>query len=478
MDENVMRVLELLQEGKITAQEAEMLIAALRGSSKTTTSSETSKESQTKSEQKAEEKRTASAQSPFAGLSDLGEHISKAISKVDVDKIVERVQEQLRLATKSGGRFSSTFVARMRTWTKPGELRPENESNLPERKETHQQEFYLAPGASVSVENPLGDVKITGVADAPAKVVVERTVWGPNEVELKNLLESIEVAISGTDSRLEVRINAPEDFEQGTVDLEITVPRALGTTHVKTRFGDVEIAHVDAAVEVITDSGQVTLEDIGGNVRAQTNSDSIHLKQIRGTASVATKSGNIEASNIEGGLVANTASGDIRAKAIEGERLECKSVSGDVRVEEVGLRSPMDIVCESISGQVYLKDVHGQIALKIVSGNIFAHIGRSERFQAQSVSGDISVDFETPFSGALQASTVSGDVDICLPTESHLRVTLGTISGTLRCEHDAHEVTVTETLWTGKLGEGTGTLNVQTTSGDVHITRIQHGSPA
>ncbi|CEK17852.1 DUF4097 family beta strand repeat-containing protein [Chthonomonas calidirosea] len=477
MDENVMRVLELLQEGKITAQEAEMLIAALRGGSKTATSSETSKESQTKSEQKAEEKQTSSAHSPFAGLSDLGERISKAISKVDVDKIVERVQEQLRLATKSGGRFSSTFVARMRTWTKLGTLRPENESNLPERTETQQQEFYLASGANVSVDNPLGDVKITGVADAPAKVVVKSTVWAPNEIEIKNRLERIETEISSTDSRLEIRIEAPEDFDQGTVDLEITVPRALGMTHVKTRFGKVEIAHVDGTVEVVTDSGSVSLEDIGGNVRVQTNSDSIHLKQIRGTASAATKSGNIEASDIARGLVANTASGDIRAKAIEGERLECKSVSGDVRVEEVGTKSPMEIVCESISGQVYLSNVHGQITLKIVSGNIFANVGRTERFQAQSVSGDISVDFQTPFSGALQASTVSGDVDIGLPPESHLRVTLGTISGTLRCEHDAREVTATGTLWTGTLGEGIGTLNVQTTSGDVHITRVQHTSP-
>jgi hypothetical protein len=31
MDENVMRVLQMLQEGKISAQEAETLIAALRG---------------------------------------------------------------------------------------------------------------------------------------------------------------------------------------------------------------------------------------------------------------------------------------------------------------------------------------------------------------------------------------------------------------------------------------------------------------
>ena len=75
------------------------------------------------------------------------------------------------------------------------------------------------------------------------------------------------------------------------------------------------------------------------------------------------------------------------------------------------------------------------------------------------------------FSGTMQVNTVSGDVVLYLVEGSNARVSLSTASGELRCEHDAHEVTATETLWTGQIGTGAGTLNVQTISGDTHIQR-------
>jgi hypothetical protein len=51
MDDNVMRVLQMLQDGKISAQEAEMLIAALRGES---AQAEEAKEKEKEKEQKEE----------------------------------------------------------------------------------------------------------------------------------------------------------------------------------------------------------------------------------------------------------------------------------------------------------------------------------------------------------------------------------------------------------------------------------------
>lgn len=471
MDESVMRVLELLQEGKITPQEAEQLIAALRGAS---TTQESPKEAQTskseqKSEKESEEKREATP-NPLTGLNDLGERISKAIGKVQVEKIVERLQEQIRTATRAGSRWSATVGSRIRVWTQMGE-RPTNPGGLPERAETQHQEFYLAPGASIAVENPLGDVRIVGVEEGPATVKVKRVVWAPSETELQSVWERVAISLSGTDPRLELHISAPDGFEQGTVDVEITTPRALSNTHIKTHFGNVEVAHVAGTVEASTVSGSLHLHDIEGNVRGETTSGTIRIENIQGAATLATKSGDIEASKVAHGLNANTASGDVRASDIDGERVECKSVSGDVRLECVGQQAPCELVGESISGDVYLTKIAGNLALKAVSGDLFAADCRTDRAQAQSVSGDITLQFSSAFSGALQASTVSGDVDIALPAGSSVRVTLGTASGALRCDHDAQDVTATETLWSGRIGDGVGTLNVQTISGDVRVTR-------
>ena len=100
------------------------------------------------------------------------------------------------------------------------------------------------------------------------------------------------------------------------------------------------------------------------------------------------------------------------------------------------------------------------------------HIGiKTTRLQAQTVSGDVTVHLIEAFSGTLQVNTVSGDVEIALVEGSNVRTSLSTTSGELRCDFDAHEVVATDRLWTGQIGTGAGTLNVQTISGDAHIQR-------
>ena len=42
---------------------------------------------------------------------------SKAVSKVQPEKIVKRVQTQLRTATRAGAHWGTTVSARVRTWT-------------------------------------------------------------------------------------------------------------------------------------------------------------------------------------------------------------------------------------------------------------------------------------------------------------------------------------------------------------------------
>ena len=152
--------------------------------------------------------------------------------------------------------------------------------------------------------------------------------------------------------------------------------------------------------------------------------------------------------------------------------MECKSVSGDVRVEGVGSLAPLDIVVESLSGDASLVGAAGNIAVKAVSGDILADELVAHRVQAQTVSGDVRVKIHTSFSGTVQINTVSGDVELGLPGETNARVSLSTASGELRCDHDAQSVVATDTLWTGEIGTGAGTITVQTISGDSHITQV------
>jgi hypothetical protein len=152
MDDNVMRVLQLLQDGKISAQEAETLIASLRGEAPATTSETPAADAKKPDADKADDDKSIFDRAK-SGIGDLGKHISEAVSKVQPDKIVKRVQSQLRTATQAGAHWGSSVTAKVRVWTEGEDARPENKNGLPEQTESQEQEFHLESGAFVGVEN-------------------------------------------------------------------------------------------------------------------------------------------------------------------------------------------------------------------------------------------------------------------------------------------------------------------------------------
>jgi hypothetical protein len=468
MDDNVMRVLQMLQDGKITAQEAETLIAALRGEK---AGAEAAAEAQA-----AEGEKNGfffsldNIKSKKIDLDDLGERISRAVSKVQPEKILKRVQAQIRTVSQSGASWSATVSARVKNWTDGDDARPANTTQQPEQLDEHEQECHLDDGAIVMVENPLGDILVTGGEDGTAYVTAHKRIWGVSTEALKANAEQVEIAVHGTDSRLDIKVSAPDFFRTGTVDLELKVPRSI-QARLSTRYGKNEIGSIEGRAEAVSTSGEIYLHDLGADARCESASGAVKLENILGAATVASQSGAISVKNVGRGLSANSASGDVTADAIEGGRVECKSVSGDVRAANIGLENPVDIAVESISGDVSLSDASGIVSLKAVSGDVHAERLVASRLQAQTVSGDVSIAVREPFHGTMQLNTVSGDVSLALPEGSNARVSLGSTSGDLRCDHPATDVTAGETLWTGQIGTGAGTINVQTLSGDAHVSR-------
>lgn len=471
MDDNVLRVLQMLQEGAITAKEAESLIAALRGETTATPPLPPEPPTPPEPPKGFSGFDFGGMKPPKIDMSDLGDRISKAVAKVQPEKIVRKIQAELRTASQAGAQWGANFSAKVRTWTDGSDARPSNVTGLPEHSETLLQEVTLEPAAGVFVENPLGNVLITGITEGAASVSIRKTVWGPQQEGLKALADQMEVDLQGTDGKLEIKVSVPDAFHDGTVDIELRIPRSA-LVRASTTYGDVEVSVVDGRVEAVTRTGALRLHDLGGDVRGETVTGELRLERILGSVTVASQSGSIWADSVQRGLSANTASGEVTAAGIEGGRVECKSVSGDVKAERIGLEAPLDITVESVSGDVSLLHASGNIALKAVSGDVTTSGIKTTRLQAQTVSGDVGLHLIEAFSGTMQVNTVSGDVEIALVEGSNLRTSLSTASGELRCDHDAHEVVATERLWTGQIGTGAGTLNVQTISGDAHIHRV------
>jgi DUF4097 and DUF4098 domain-containing protein YvlB len=497
MDEHISRILRMLEEGKISAVDAEKLISTLSAKQAAPPPppppppvspvgfSPPPPPVAERPEKKAETNSSAGEDQagthPFGfewsqkknfpfDLSSLGKQISDAVKKIDPEKIVREAKTGV---SRGGKRWQD----KVRHWTRyldGEEGRPENTLGLPASRATETLLFEVMPNATLHVENRFGAVTVLGGGDA-VSIEVEKEAWDDTEEEaaarLKELkAETMSHQMPGVGAtRLEVKVTAPEDWRDGYANLRIRVPVGV-TLRVETVFGEIRVEGVTGEASVHTVSGAVSLENLGGDTRVEGISGEMRAVNIGGELHMAGKSGDIHVENLaKGGSVVGV-SGDVLVRGVEGAKLEAKSVSGDVRVEDVGRSGRVETTVESVSGDVRLSRASGVVTLKTVSGDASAEDLTVTMLQAQTVSGDVTAKVSGAFDGTITANTVSGDVSLRLPGAAGFRFTLGTQTGEMRCGLAARDAHQTSTLYTGIVGGGEGTVTVHTRSGDVSLT--------
>lgn len=213
-------------------------------------------------------------------------------------------------------------------------------------------------------------------------------------------------------------------------DLRILVPRGR-TLEVRLGVGALDAQGVE---------GALTLDTHSGGVRAQ---------RIKGSLLVDTGSGSVEAQDIEGELVVDTGSGSVSVMRVRGPRLAVDTGSGGVSGND--LTTP-DLLVDTGSGHVTLESVRAP-RIKVDTGSGGVTLGLLEDVE------DVLVD------------TGSGGVTLRVPEALGARVEIDTGSGGIDSEvpltlrHRSHGELQ------GTLGDGRGTIRVDTGSGGVRLVR-------
>ena len=395
------------------------------------------------------------------------------------------------------GRRAMKFEFNFDLSGEPPNGRPENSGHEPEAVQTGTENIAWTGADKLLLENNYGNVTVVG-ADMPAgtaEATVTKTAWAGSDSEARIMLQQVFLTHQVENGRCKIGIAAPRDAaERLTVDYEIRVPRSA-PLEVSTTYGAVSAHGASGSLAAKSASGRMQIsdpwtEDGQGETRLISQAGAIRLANWNmpsGSVFVETGSAGIDASSVTSEAISLTSrTGDIAAQGIHaGSLASFESASGDVTVTQSTAKSRVylrtqsgraeiadtqaqQIQVETVSGDTELRNAAGTLTVKTISGDVNASNADSPAISLVTVSGDAHWSVPAPFSGAFAGTTVSGDLHLSLPAGSDARIEMNTTSGALALLPVSDAVT-TDRRAAGTLGAGTGSIRLQSVSGDLTV---------
>lgn len=327
------------------------------------------------------------------------------------------------------------------------------------------QERYTVGGGDVAIYNLAGEIIVTGSQDQ--NVTVEAMRGGRDA-------ERLDIQVGEVEGRQTLRVIYPSDritYDQGRSRSNTTLRvRRDGTwggdgnrwsgrgdqVRVSSRSGGLD-AHANLHVRVPAGHqvsvylavGRITASNVNGRIRLDTQSGGVEAKTMTGYLNVDTGSGSVDVRGMDGDLLIDTGSGRVRVADVTGADLGIDTGSGSVEADAVTARN---ILIDTGSGSISLRRSSGRdVRLDTGSGSVNAELTSDvDRLLVDTGSGSVTVSFPSDLSARLDIETGSGGIDVDFP-----------VMITHRARDELH----------GTIGDGRGSITIDTGSGGVRIRR-------
>ena len=280
---------------------------------------------------------------------------------------------------------------------------------------------------SLVIENPNGEVSVTGQAQDYVQVEVVR--YGrEGEAGRARDREQARFQAYRVSDAVKVRVVGRPCFWSATrFDLRITAPHELDV-NIRVASGPVRVQGMDKTVAVTGASGGIRI-----------------VGAAQATATSA--SGDISLGAIHGPVQARAASGSLTMKDISGQ-VSASAISGDIRARD--LRGPLS--ASTISGTLTLENFAGP------------------RAALKNTSGSLRVSLAQPLTGHLSARTVSGSIRATIPPDSDCTVDLESVSGDIGAHLPLRQEVHQRGHVSGLVGAGRGRLELRSVSGSLTVS--------
>ncbi len=262
-----------------------------------------------------------------------------------------------------------------------------------------------SPNGTVVISNVAGTVQITGSSD--------------NEIHVTGTLgrnsERLDFSVEGR--RAEIKVILPHNgHDVEPTDLRISLPRE----------SRVEATTVSATIDVDEVAGELKLESVSGDVTV--------LGQPAGT--------------------------------------DVQTVSGGIKITAGAPHTH----AQSVSGDIQLDRMIGEVEVNTVSGDAHVTAGKLDRLDARSVSGNLVCATTPAANGALSLNSHSGDIELDLPAGVDADFSVSTFSGNIESAFGSSSGSRSHRHAPGSemsftTGSGGANIEVQTFSGDVNLRK-------
>jgi lia operon protein LiaG len=328
------------------------------------------------------------------------------------------------------------------------------------------QERYQVSGPHVAVYDLAGEVSL--MAGGGSAVLVDVTRGGADKSQLK-------IAQGPIGERATLRVLYPSD------DIRYPDRRFRGSTELRVRddgtFGDhgdrerawregrrVRIsdhggleAYADLVIrvpegqriDVYLAVGKLTATNVHGQLRLDGHGADVTASGIVGPLTVDVGSGDVRVRDIQGEVSLDTGSGDVDASAIRGDAVRIDTGSGGATATGI---------------QARLLDVDTG------SGDLEVTGAAAQDVRLDTGSGDVRCELVTN-PGRLDVDTGSGEVTLTLPPSYGAMVDIDAGSGGIDVDFPVTARKFGREHLTGQIGDGRGTLRIDTGSGGVHLQK-------
>jgi DUF4097 and DUF4098 domain-containing protein YvlB len=293
---------------------------------------------------------------------------------------------------------------------------------------TFDRTLTVTGAVQLEVQNGSGSVQIRPGQSSQVKIHAEFSVWfwpwEDSNDRVKQIAANPPIEQRGNVVRVGYRSEFMNNLK---VEYVIEVP-AQTEIRAQQGSGSFDVSEVQGPASLHTGSGRVIARWIQADLDAQTGSGSIELSDIGGRVTSTTGSGSVTLMRIGGDVRASTGSGSIRVDQPAG-RVNARTGSG--RVEANGATA--DVRATTGSGGIYIQ------------GNPTA----GSYWELRASSGSISIDVPKDASFRLNAHSSSGRIESGLPV-------------VLEQQMGRRELR-------GRVGTGAASVELQTSSGGIHI---------